>query len=70
MNKEEAKSCLDISKNKYNNGDYEGAVRLVEKSIRLYETAEAKEWVYSLNIAFIYKVQQALQKAKKSHSFF
>ncbi|CEG64117.1 hypothetical protein RMATCC62417_01152 [Rhizopus microsporus] len=55
INKEEAIRCLRIAKNHYGNKNYDAAVRLTQKSIKLYPTEEAKE--------FLVKAEQAAAKA-------
>jgi DnaJ family protein B protein 12 len=45
INKEEAIRCLRIAKNQYGSKNYEAAVRLTKKSISLYSTDEAKEFL-------------------------
>jgi DnaJ family protein B protein 12 len=49
MNKDEASRCLDISKNKYKQGETESAVRFAKKSISLFETPEATQWLTFLS---------------------
>jgi DnaJ family protein B protein 12 len=44
-NKEEAIRCLRIAKNQYGSKNYEAAVRLTKKSINLFSTDEAKEFL-------------------------
>ncbi|KAL7311410.1 Chaperone protein dnaJ [Mucor circinelloides] len=44
-NKEEAVRCLRIAKNQYGSKNYEAAVRLTNKSINLFPTDEAKEFL-------------------------
>ncbi|GAA5799782.1 hypothetical protein HPULCUR_005200, partial [Helicostylum pulchrum] len=44
-NKEEALRCLKIAKNQYGSKNYEAAVRLTKKSLALFETKEAKEFL-------------------------
>ncbi|KAI8639517.1 hypothetical protein BD408DRAFT_349749 [Parasitella parasitica] len=44
-NKEEAARCLRIAKNQYGSKNYEAAVRLTKKSIGLFPTEEAKEFL-------------------------
>lgn len=55
INKEEAIRCLRIAKNHYGNKNYDAAVRLAQKSIKLYPTEEAKE--------FLVKAEQTAAKA-------
>lgn len=55
INKEEAIRCLRIAKNHYGNKNYDAAVRLTQKSLKLYPTEEAKE--------FLVKAEQATAKA-------
>lgn len=50
-NKEEAVRCLRIAKNQYGSKNYEAAVRLTNKSINLFPTDEARE--------FLLKAEQA-----------
>ncbi|KAI9264444.1 DnaJ domain-containing protein [Sporodiniella umbellata] len=45
INKEEAIRCLTIAKNQYGNKNYEAALRLTKKSIKLYPTQEAREFL-------------------------
>jgi DnaJ family protein B protein 12 len=52
MNKDEALRCLEISKAKFKAGDSEGALKFVQKSMRLHETFEAQSWVMSSSAAF------------------
>lgn len=44
-NKEEALRCLKIAKNQFGSKNYEAAVRLTKKSLALFETEEAKEFL-------------------------
>ena len=44
-NKEEAARCLRIAKNQYGSKNYEAAVRLTNKSINLFPTDEAREFL-------------------------
>ncbi|KAK4512778.1 uncharacterized protein ATC70_003484 [Mucor velutinosus] len=44
-NKEEAVRCLRIAKNQYGSKNYEAAVRLTNKSINLFPTDEAREFL-------------------------
>jgi DnaJ family protein B protein 12 len=44
-NKEEAIRCLKIAKNQYGSKNYEAAIRLTNKSINLFPTDEAKEFL-------------------------
>lgn len=44
-NKEEAVRCLRIAKNQYGSKNYEAAVRLTKKSLSLYSTDEATEFL-------------------------
>jgi DnaJ family protein B protein 12 len=44
-NKEEALRCLKIAKNQFGSKNYEAAVRLTKKSLALYSTEEAKEFL-------------------------
>ncbi|KAI7906842.1 uncharacterized protein BX663DRAFT_493972 [Cokeromyces recurvatus] len=45
INKDEALRCLLIAKNHYGNKNYEAALRLTKKSLKLYPTDEAKEFL-------------------------
>jgi hypothetical protein len=49
-NKDEALKCLDLSKQKHRNGDSSGAIKFARKSIKLFSTKQAQEWVNSLFI--------------------
>ncbi|KAI8968294.1 hypothetical protein BDF20DRAFT_172049 [Mycotypha africana] len=60
VNKEEALRCLRIAKNHYGLKNFEGAVRLTKKSLSLYETDEAKQ--------FLLKAEKALQENGPSSS--
>ncbi|ORY95801.1 hypothetical protein BCR43DRAFT_459713 [Syncephalastrum racemosum] len=44
-NKDEALRCLSIAKNHYGNGNYPAALRLTKKSINLYPTEAAQEFL-------------------------
>lgn len=44
-NKEEALRCLKIAKNQFGSKNYEAAVRLTKKSLALYTTQEAQEFL-------------------------
>lgn len=44
-NKEEALRCLKIAKNQFGSKNYEAAVRLTKKSLALYTTEEAQEFL-------------------------
>lgn len=44
-NKDEALRCLSIAKNHYGNGNYAAALRLTKKSINLYPTEAAQEFL-------------------------
>lgn len=44
-NKEEALRCLKIAKNQFGSKNYEAAVRLTKKSLGLYTTDEATEFL-------------------------
>lgn len=48
VNKDEALRCLQISKNHYNEGNFEKALKFAKKSISLYETPQAQEWLKQL----------------------
>jgi hypothetical protein len=45
MNKDEALKCLDISKQKYQQGQTEAALKFAKKSQLLHSTPEAQQWV-------------------------
>ncbi|OBZ90403.1 putative J domain-containing protein C17A3.05c [Choanephora cucurbitarum] len=45
INKEEALRCLSIAKNQYGTRNYEAAVRLTKKSLKLYPTDEAESFL-------------------------
>lgn len=44
-NKEEALRCLKIAKNQFGSKNYEAAVRLAKKSLALYTTEDAQEFL-------------------------
>nr|KAJ3414990.1 hypothetical protein HK105_001626 [Polyrhizophydium stewartii] len=45
MNEDEARRCLDLSKQKFANGETAAALKFANKSLALFETSEAKSWV-------------------------
>ncbi|KAG1467171.1 hypothetical protein G6F56_004563 [Rhizopus delemar] len=45
INKEEAIRCLNIAKNQYGTKNYEAALRLTRKSLKLYPTDEASQFL-------------------------
>ncbi|KAI8847529.1 DnaJ domain-containing protein [Chytridium lagenaria] len=45
MNKEEALRCLSISKDKFEKGESEAAVKFAKKGLALCETEEGRNWV-------------------------
>ncbi|KAJ3299605.1 hypothetical protein HK104_008198, partial [Borealophlyctis nickersoniae] len=45
MNKDEALRCLEISKQKFQAGNSEAALKFAKKSIALCETQEAQDWL-------------------------
>ncbi|CEP11149.1 hypothetical protein [Parasitella parasitica] len=59
-NKEEAARCLRIAKNQYGSKNYEAAVRLTKKSISLFPSDEAKE--------FLSKAEEAVASSPFSSS--
>lgn len=48
MNKDEAERCLMIAMDAHDDGDNEKAIRLLKKSISMYPTETAKEWLERL----------------------
>lgn len=51
INKEEAIRCLRIAKNHYGTKNFEAALRLTKKSLKLYPTDEAKEFLAKAEMA-------------------
>ncbi|KAI9468233.1 MAG: hypothetical protein EXX96DRAFT_543900 [Benjaminiella poitrasii] len=60
INKDEALRCLRIAKNHYGTKNFEAALRLTKKSIKLYPTDDAKE--------FLLKAEKAASSASTSSS--
>ena len=50
MNKDEAIRCLEISRSRYSSGNSEAAIRFAKKSISLFSTQDAVEWVSLVNV--------------------
>ena len=48
MNKDEALRCLSISKQKFESGQSESALKFANKAQSLYETDEGKNWVCNI----------------------
>lgn len=60
MNQDESMTCLELSRNKFAEGDFEGALRLAVKAQRMLESSETTEWLE--------KVKQAKDNATEDSS--
>lgn len=45
MNEDESLKCLNLSKNRFSEGDFEGALRLAIKAQRMFDSSETREWL-------------------------
>lgn len=45
MNEDESFKCLNLSKNRFSEGDFEGALRLAIKAQRMFDSLETREWL-------------------------
>lgn len=51
MNQDESLTCLELSKNKFSEGDFEGALRLAVKAQRMFESSETNEWLEKVKLS-------------------
>lgn len=45
MNIDESLKCLNLSKKKFESGDFDGSLKFAEKAVRMQETKESLEWL-------------------------
>lgn len=45
MNQDESLKCLNLSKTRFSEGDFEGALRLAIKARRMFDSSETREWL-------------------------
>lgn len=45
MNEDESLKCLNLSKNRFSEEDFEGALRLAIKAQRMFDSSETREWL-------------------------
>ena len=69
MNLDESLKCIKISKDKFSQGDFEGAVKMAIKAQRMCETTETTEWLQKVKSYLNENNKKATENEdKKFHS--